>query len=41
MGNITSATSGNSNVGATWTGGSVPTSADNAIIQDTHTVQIT
>jgi hypothetical protein len=38
MANITSATSGNSNVGATWTGGSVPTSADNAIIQDTHTV---
>ena len=38
MANITSAGSGNSNAGSTWTGGSVPTSSDNAIIQDGHTV---
>ena len=36
--NITSASSGNSNDGTTWTGGQVPTSSQNAIIQNGHTV---
>jgi len=40
MANITSngTGGGNSNDGSTWTGGSVPTSSDNAIIQDGDTV---